>query len=440
MWYDSRTPGRLMQRVLYVAHNHPSVSPGGVETYAVELYRGMKTSARFEPILLSRIGAPHTSPHPTHRGTFTSSVNHDPNQYLFFTDISDFNWLMRTPRQKDACIHYYREFLESYRPELVHFQHTLFLGFDLITETRNTLPHAPIVYTLHEYLPICHNEGQMVRTKTQERCLEASPRRCHTCFPDIAPEEFFLRKQFIASHFSKVDLFLAPSRFLLERYVDWGIPREKIRFEEYGRLPSPRADESPLRSSRNRFAFFGQLTPFKGVNVLLDAMRQIDADRADSSARHRPHLWIHGANLELAADDFQEAFRKRLDAAGPNVTFLGRYDHARLPQLMASVDWVVVPSIWWENSPLVIQEAFAHGRPVICSDIGGMAEKVEHGVNGLHFHAGDPASLAETLNTAANSPELWQKLHAGIRSIHSMQQHVGTVERMYQELLGQGHA
>jgi len=57
---------------------------------------------------------------------------------------------------------------------------------------------------------------------------------------------------------------------------------------------------------------------------------------------------------------------------------------------MAAVDWVVVPSIWWENSPLVIQEAFAHGRPVICSDIGGMAEKVAHEKNGLHFRANDP--------------------------------------------------
>ena len=58
---------------------------------------------------------------------------------------------------------------------------------------------------------------------------------------------------------------------------------------------------------------------------------------------------------------------------------------------MAEIDWVVVPSIWWENSPLVIQEAFLHGRPVICSDIGGMAEKVRHGVDGLHFRVGDDA-------------------------------------------------
>ena len=61
----------------------------------------------------------------------------------------------------------------------------------------------------------------------------------------------------------------------------------------------------------------------------------------------------------------------------------------------------MVPSIWWENSPLVIQEAFLHGRPVICSDIGGMAEKVDHDVNGLHFPVGDPDALARTIQRAA---------------------------------------
>ena len=82
------------------------------------------------------------------------------------------------------------------------------------------------------------------------------------------------------------------------------------------------------------------------------------------------------------------------------MTLAGKYAHDDLPRLMAEVDWVVVPSRWWENSPLVIQEAFLHQRPVICSDIGGMAEKVADGVDGLHFRAGDPRSLARVLERA----------------------------------------
>jgi glycosyltransferase involved in cell wall biosynthesis len=74
----------------------------------------------------------------------------------------------------------------------------------------------------------------------------------------------------------------------------------------------------------------------------------------------------------------------------------------------------VVPSTWWENAPLVIQEAFYHGRPVICSNIGGMAEKVRDRVDGLHFQAGSAASLADAMLEAATTPGYWDKLAQGI--------------------------
>jgi glycosyltransferase involved in cell wall biosynthesis len=80
---------------------------------------------------------------------------------------------------------------------------------------------------------------------------------------------------------------------------------------------------------------------------------------------------------------------------------------------MRQVDWVVVPSIWWENSPLVIQEAFLHGRPLIVADIGGMAEKVAHGISGLHFRVGSAEDLADRLGEALTTPELWDRLRAG---------------------------
>ena len=86
------------------------------------------------------------------------------------------------------------------------------------------------------------------------------------------------------------------------------------------------------------------------------------------------------------------------------MTLVGRYDHQRSAALMRNIDWVIVPSIWWENSPLVIQEAFMYGRPVICSDIGGMAEKVRDGVDGLHFRAGDAQDLADTITAGCRRP------------------------------------
>ena len=73
-----------------------------------------------------------------------------------------------------------------------------------------------------------------------------------------------------------------------------------------------------------------------------------------------------------------------------------------------------MPSIWWENAPLVIQEAFSQGRPVICGNIGGMAEAVRDGVDGLHFPVGDAAGLAQVMRRAVEEPGLWQHLANGI--------------------------
>ena len=79
---------------------------------------------------------------------------------------------------------------------------------------------------------------------------------------------------------------------------------------------------------------------------------------------------------------------------------------------MAAVDWVIVPSIWWENAPLVIQEAQQQGRPVIVSGIGGMAEMVKHGANGLTVSPDDPIDLARAMRQAASDPDLWRRLSA----------------------------
>jgi glycosyltransferase involved in cell wall biosynthesis len=98
---------------------------------------------------------------------------------------------------------------------------------------------------------------------------------------------------------------------------------------------------------------------------------------------------------------------------------------------MAGLDWVVVPSIWWENSPLVIQEAFVHRRPVICSNIGGMAEKVADGRNGLQFRVGDAASLSDKLALAVTKDGLLDDLRAGITPPPTIDESAESCLRVY---------
>jgi glycosyltransferase involved in cell wall biosynthesis len=322
-----------------------------------------------------------------------------------------------------------RRFLLSVRPDVVHFQHSLFIGYDALREVRRTLPDVPIVHTLHEFLPICHNKGQMVRTMDRSLCGEASPRRCGECFPEISPAEFFLRKRFIQAQLGLVDLFVAPSETLLERFVEWGIPRERILLEDYGRLQPAAVDDTPRAAPHATFGVFGQLNPYKGIDVALRAMRALDG--------HPARLRVHGANLDLQEHGFRDEVATLLEQTGGNVSILGPYPPERAGELMAEVDWVVVPSIWWENSPLVIQEAFARRRPVICSDIGGMAEKVTDGVDGLHFRVGDANSLAATIRRAVETPGLWQRLRDGTPEAHSMDEHIDVLTEAYEGLIEQ---
>ena len=418
------------RKVLFLCHNHPKIRPGGAEAYAYELHCALRESPDWEPTFVARSGPPLSPTGRTHPGTYFSPVDGSPDEYFVYGDGYDFDWLHLTMRHsKELYTKHFREFLLALQPDVVHFQHTLYLGFDLLREVRNTLPDVPIVYTLHEFLPICHHNGQMVRTMDSEPCTLASPRRCNECFPAISPQTFFLRKRFIQAQLSLVDRFIAPSACLRDRFVDWGLPADKVMLEEYGRTVTPVVPEPDERVRRDRLAFFGQLSPYKGVDVLLEAMHEVDDDRA--------RLRVHGANLDFQESRFQERFRGLLSEMRENVTLVGEYDHDQLPGLMEAADWVIVPSIWWENSPLVIQEAFAHGKPVICSDIGGMAEKVADGVNGLHFRVGDPMSLASTIERAVATDGLWDRLRAGIPPVYRMGEHLEVIEDLYDHLVAE---
>ena len=106
--------------------------------------------------------------------------------------------------------------------------------------------------------------------------------------------------------------------------------------------------------------------------------------------------------------------RKKLPMEEQIVFYNGGYHIDGLANLMARVDWCIVPSTWWEIFGLVISEAWMFGKPVICSNQGGLKERVRHGVDGLQFQLGDPRDPAETMRRAATEAGLWERLHANI--------------------------
>src|SRR3954447_5854207 len=180
-----------MRKVLYVAHNHPIVRPGGAEAYAYELYRAMRRSGEFDPVLVARVGSGPSGRPMSHAGAPFSVVGPDNGQYFLHTEWDGIDFFLETYRDKRLYTVYIADFLRAYKPDVVHFQHTHFIGYDFVTLVRRMLPETPIVYTLHEYLPMCHRDGQLVRTGSEALCLGPSPRRCNECFPEWTPQWFF---------------------------------------------------------------------------------------------------------------------------------------------------------------------------------------------------------------------------------------------------------
>lgn len=324
------------------------------------------------------------------------------------------------------------QLLGEMRPDVIHLHHYANFGVEMLLMIRRALPDVRVVLTLHEYLAICNHFGQMVKRPNFALCYKSGQRDCARCFPERTEQDFFLRDLFIKRFFRLIDHFVAPSRFLADRYVAWGLDPARISVVENGMPVAPHeVDADPFDKIDNGLVigFFGQISRLKGIGVLFDAAK-ILADSGVTSLR----IDVHG-DASSQPPEFRKDFEERLAVAPDNIRYCGAYDNARVHRLMRSVHAVIVPSIWWENSPLVIQEALLNRRPVICSDIGGMAEKVRDGVDGFHFQAGSGWALAALLKHLALAPQILADLRPGLAVPPSIAETTTQVLALYADLL-----
>ncbi len=396
-------------RLLIVSHGHPAFHPGGGELVAHNLYQALRRNNECEaffvgfvyPQLISNHGAqPIFAPDP-----------HDPHDLAIHGNAFDFF----VGRHDDAQIaDAFARIVEKTAPDIVHFHHFLMVGLESFRIARLIRPTCKIILTLHEYWAICANAGQMVRANG-DLCDQASLYHCNACLPDRPPSSFFMREQFIKSFLAVVDCFIGPSRFLLNRYQAWGLSPERLKFITNG-IPVTHSRSSSLPSSaaalappaHNRFGFFGQMTRTKGVEILLKAAKQLH----DEGVAFQ--LDIYGT-LALQEQSRRERLEAAFAQAADYASFFGAYQPGDAIDLMKQYDWIVIPSTWWENAPLVVEEALAARRPIICSNIGGLAEKVTDGRDGVHFKVGNPHALADAMKHAATDADLWQTLQITLR-------------------------
>lgn len=392
-------------RILVTVHGHPDFHLGGGELAAYNLYKTYAEHPQVEAaFFLGR--------HDRGKGPTGAISPRRANEYLWEQTIGD--WFYMKTANPDGMLRNFAELIRKLRPTVVHAHHFIHIGLEYLAIIKKIDPSIRIVMTLHEYIAICFNQGQMIKPGTNRLCFRESPDDCHRCFPDRSLEDFWLRKHRYHAFFRLVDQFVTPSDFLRQRYIDWGIEPSRIVTIENGQASTEQLPPRPLAEgeTRNRFAFFGQINPYKGVNVLLQGLATLK-----KSERRNIVLEIHGSNLESQTQEFRDQInelRKPLEKEGC-LQWIGPYEPFQMANRMAGVDWVVIPSIWWENSPMVIQEAFTLGRPLVGSDIGGMAEKITHGVDGVHVPVGNAKAWGQSLLRLSQMTEEWDRLRGGIK-------------------------
>jgi glycosyltransferase involved in cell wall biosynthesis len=396
----------MKHRILVIAHGHPDFSLGGGELAAYNLFKAYADHDDVEEAFF--LARADRNRGPTGVITFRRD-----REYLWEQTVSD--WFYMKVESQNALFDDFTDLIRRLRPTLVHVHHYAHMGLECLQVIKRIDPSIKIMMTLHEYMAICFHNGQMVKSESLRLCLRESPDECARCFPDRSPEEFWLRKHRYQSFFALVDQFVSPSEFLRRRYIEWGIAPERIVTIENGQASRAPLPPRPLAEGEKRrvFGFFGQINPYKGILTLLQGLATLQ--RAE---RRNIVLEIHGSNQEGQFAEFWTEIaelRSVLEKEGI-LQWVGPYDPSRMAGRMAGVDWVLVPSIWWENSPMVIQEAFTFGRPVVCSDIGGMAEKVTDGVDGIHVSVANARAWGQTLLRLASGTEEWDRLRAGIRA------------------------
>ncbi|MCV3767533.1 glycosyltransferase [Rhizobium sp. TRM95796] len=373
-------------RILQIAHNHPLFPAGGTEAVAMSLHR-QALAEGLDSWFLGALDKDLAVPHP---GTHMMALSDDQREAALFTD--SFDYFMLAQPDHFGFLREFGDYLEALQPDVVHFHHVINFGLEALFAARRRLPSARIVLTLHDYYLICANNGQLFKHHDQTRCDGPSLIQCRKCLPSISPERLKLRQIDVAAALSVCDALVSPSMFLkdkIEGVLDLAQP---VTFIENGYLGSADVLDAPeAKGGTTVFGYFGNVSAIKGLDHLLEALAMLKAAGVTGFRLH-----VHGSQLYKDPD-----FQARLDAAlaeiKGDVRFFGAYRPEDLPMLMADVDCVVFPSIWWENAPLVVYEAMHHAREIIAYPHGGAAEILARHQAGRLARRSDVASLAAAL-------------------------------------------
>jgi glycosyltransferase involved in cell wall biosynthesis len=256
------------------------------------------------------------------------------------------------------------------------------------------------------------------------RGLAAIGARTDAAVFGLSASDLVRRPDRLSVTLAKIHAAVAPSAFLKQAYVANGFPRP-LELSHFGididRSAKPASDAPKLR-----LGFVGQIAPHKGIHVLLEAMR--------AAARPNLALTIWG---DVSIDRAYHA-RLRALAEGLDATFAGTVPASALPGVFAGIDALVIPSTWYENSPLILLQSLATHTPVIASDVLGLTEFFRDGVSGFAFPRGDVGALSALLARLADAPERVRAMSATTEYARGSADMVNDLVSIYDRVLSEG--
>ena len=444
-------------KILFVTNFFPPTHTAGTENYTYGIARGLIEAGHEVQIVCAgqwNEGRQHWNGYSddTYNGVPVRRLHlnwikaPDPNRYLYDNPV---------------IAAHLRDFLSEIQPDVVHVTSCYTLSASVIWIAKEA--NLPVVMTLTDFWFLCprlsllRSDGELCdgRTSAWEclRCMLWETKTYHMLtrmLPHTIVEnllsrasrhpyltrwrglrgmalDMMHRKRFLQDTLALVDHVIAPSLFLKDMFLRNDL-QVSIQVLPHGHdLSWLQSYTRKIPSAAIRFGYIGQISPIKGVHILVEAFKAVTTNNSINAS-----LLIFG-DLNKLPSFTEHLYRIASDHS--NIHFNGAFSHEHLGEVLAQLDVLVVPSLWYENSPLVIQEAFATKTPVIATNLGGMSEFVQHEVNGLLFERGNVDDLAHQLWRVINEPGLLERLRAGIPAVKQVEEEVEELIAIYQELL-----
>ena len=415
-------------RIVHLVHQYPPDYVGGVEIYTRQLARCQVESGHqiWVAAPVPTIGKPKIT---LEEGVQVWRI---PVGARSRATVFAAGW------RQPALTHGWAQLLAQARPDIVHIQHLM--GWPLAVVAQIRQAGIPYVVTLHDYWFPCAN-AQLITNDAERLCQGPDARwaNCARCAQARAgvPGPAWLgrplapllaaRSRQGAAVLRSAAAVVAPTAFVRAAHAEAGLPTDNFTLIAHGIEYDPalirRARAQVAPHTDFHIGYVGSVARQKGVHVLVAAVNQLPAT---------------GVRLSIVGDltRFPDYARQvQAQARHPGIRFLGPLPREHVWSFKAAVHVGVLPTLWYEASPLTIDEWFAVGAPMVGSRLGALPEKITDTVNGLLTPPGDVAALAQVLERLRLDPAERARLAAGIGAVRTMEQHAAEIDALYHRLL-----